>query len=123
MAPEILKGEEAYNYKVDLWSIGVILYKLYFGVFPYNGPSEMAIIEKIEQSGKEALKKTDNKDLDDLIMNLLEKDPSKRFTWYQYFNHSFFNDKNVSFSKPETNSSTESFLTIDALRTSILIIL
>ena len=94
MAPEILKGEETYNYKVDLWSIGVILYKLYFGVFPYTGPNEMAIIEKIEKSGKEILEKTDNKDLDDLIMNLLEKDPSKRFTWDQYFNHSFFKDKN-----------------------------
>ena len=30
MAPEILKGEE-YNYKVDLWSIGIIIYSLYFG--------------------------------------------------------------------------------------------
>ena len=95
MAPEILKGEE-YNYKVDLWSIGIILYKLYFGIFPYNGPSEFSIINKIEKSGKEILKKTDNKDLDDLIMNLLEKDPSKRFTWDQYFNHSFFEDKNIN---------------------------
>ena len=93
MAPEILKEEE-YNYKVDLWSIGVILYKLYFGIFPYNGPSKIAIINEIEQLGKKILKKTDNKDLDDLIMNLLEKDPSKRLTWDQYFNHSFFKNKN-----------------------------
>ena len=95
-APEILKEEEhkKYNYKCDLWSIGVIIYKLYFGKFPYNGQSEYAIINQIEQLGKKILKKTDNKDLDDLIINLLEKDPSKRFTWDQYFNHSFFKDKN-----------------------------
>ena len=27
MAPEVLKGED-YNYKADLWSIGIIIYKL-----------------------------------------------------------------------------------------------
>ena len=34
MAPEILKGEE-YNYKADLWSIAIIIYRLYFGKFPF----------------------------------------------------------------------------------------
>ena len=96
MAPEILKEEEhkKYNYKCDLWSIGVIIYTLYFGIFPYNGETEFEIMNKIENLGKRILKKTDNEDLDDLIINLLEKDPSKRFTWEQYFNHSFFKDKN-----------------------------
>ena len=34
MAPEILKGEE-YNYKADLWSIGIIIYRLYFCKFRF----------------------------------------------------------------------------------------
>ena len=38
--------------------------------------------------------KTDNKDLDDLIINLLEIDSLKRLTWAQYLNHSFFQDTN-----------------------------
>ena len=92
MAPEILKGEE-YNYKCDLWSIGIIIYKLYFGKFPYFGANENAIIKKIEELGNKKLKETDNKELDNLIRNLLEKDPSKRLTWDQYFNHSFFGTK------------------------------
>ena len=92
MAPEILKGEE-YNYKCDLWSIGIIIYKLYFGKFPYIGESETTIINKIEQLGNEILKETDNKELDDLIKNLLEKDQSKRLSWDQYFNHPFFETK------------------------------
>ena len=89
MAPEILKGEK-YNYKCDLWSIGIIIYKLYFGKFPYSGVTENAIINEIEQLGKKILKETDNKELDDLIKKLLEKDPSKRLTWDEYFNHPFF---------------------------------
>ena len=92
MAPEILKGEE-YNYKCDLWSIGIIIYKLYFGKFPYFGANENAIINKIKELGNKILKETDNKELDNLIKNLLEKDSSKRLTWDQYFNHPFFEIK------------------------------
>ena len=92
MAPEILKGEE-YNYKCDLWSIGIIIYKLYFGKFPYFGANENAIINKIEELGNKKLKETDNKELDNLINNLLEKDSTKRLTWDQYFNHPFFEIK------------------------------
>ena len=94
MAPEIIKGEE-YNYKCDLWSIGIIIYKLYFGKFPYNGMNELAVGNKIENLGNKILKKTDNEDLDDLIMKLLEKDPIKRINWELYFNHSFFGKNKI----------------------------
>ena len=36
MAPEILFGH-AYNYKVDVWSLGVLLYEMIFGYCPYEG--------------------------------------------------------------------------------------
>ncbi len=46
MAPEIWKGGE-YNYKVDVWSIGVVMYYLYVdllicrlsGTHPFEGDS------------------------------------------------------------------------------------
>ena len=96
MAPEILKGEK-YNYKCDLWSIGIIIYILYFGIFPYRAKNQKAIINEIEQLGKKILKETDNKELDDLIKKLLEKDPSKRLTWDEYFNHPFFKTKKKNY--------------------------
>ena len=95
MAPEILKGEE-YNYKCDLWSIGIIIYKLYFGKFPYSGLTEEALKSQIENLGNKILKKTDNEDLDDLIMKLLEKDPIKRLNWDSYFNHPFFGKNKIN---------------------------
>ena len=89
MSPEILKGEE-YNYKCDLWSIGVILYRLFFWKAPCNKENEVALINYIEKFGNTLLKKSGDKDFDDLIENLLEKNPKKRLDWNKYLNHSFF---------------------------------
>ena len=48
MAPEILKGEE-YNYKADLWSIGIIIYRLYFGKFLFP-VEKQALVNNIEEN-------------------------------------------------------------------------
>jgi len=93
MAPEILNGKE-YNYKVDLWSIGIIIYRLYFGKSPFPGFEKQALINNIENYGNKLINKTENKELDDLIKRLLEKDASKRLKWDEYLNHAFFKDKN-----------------------------
>lgn len=55
MAPEII-NEEQYNYMVDVWSIGVILFKLMFSKSPFYGKSIMKVIKKIK-SGEYKIKK------------------------------------------------------------------
>ena len=70
MAPEILKGKQ-YNYKCDLWSLGLIIYKLYFNHIPIIGASELAIKNNLENFNINELEKTKNKNLDDLIRKLL----------------------------------------------------
>ena len=56
MAPEILKGE-VYNYKVDLWSLGIIIYRLYFGKSPFPVEKEEALIYYIDKYGNKLIKK------------------------------------------------------------------
>jgi len=94
IAPEILKGKK-YNYKCDLWSLGIIIYMLYFKENPFRGCSQKSIISKLEKMGKNFLKKSGNSIFDNLINGLLEKESKKRFSWKEYLNHSFFQKKPI----------------------------
>ena len=88
MAPEV-SAKEKYNNKCDLWSLGIILYKLYFGEVPYAGETDEAVLNKIRTHKKDILKKSGNNNFDDLINRLLEADPIKRISWEEYFKHPF----------------------------------
>ena len=92
IAPEILKGEN-YDYKCDLWSLGVIIYYLYFQAYPFNAENKNEILFKYNNPEVCTLKKTGNDDLDNLIDRLLKIEPNKRITWSEYFDHPFFNEK------------------------------
>ena len=107
MAPEIMKitEENNYDYKCDLWSIGIIIYQLFFKETPYNGKTEVAMLNQIEKNGLNHLKKTNDEKLDDLINKLLLKEPEKRLSWEDYFNHPFF----INNFKGQGDSDSESF--------------
>ena len=92
MAPEILKGEK-YDNECDLWSLGVIIYILFFKSYPYTALTEVGILTQIAKFGTKLLKKSKNFNFDNLIEGLLEINPKKRLTWEKYFNHPFFENK------------------------------
>jgi len=98
-APEILK-EETYNFKADLWSLGSIIYQLYFCEFPYPPHKTLMLY-----SQNYKIKKTQNKQLDDLIDKLLLEDPDLRLNWDDYFIHPFFvGEKNNNQILDKTNN-------------------
>ena len=97
MSPEELKNQ-IISTKSDIWSLGIIIYYLYFKEYPYNG-REYNIIKQIEENKK--LKSTNNKELDDLIQQMLQPNANKRISWNNYFQHSFF--KNNSNSLNQSN--------------------
>ena len=84
MAPEILNDEE-YNYKCDLWSLGVIIYQMFFKQYPYNSSTETGLLKQINNYEQKLLKKTKDAKLDYLISKLLIKEPKMRMTWDEYF--------------------------------------
>ena len=91
ISPEIL-GEKKNKLKSNLWSIGILIYVLYFKEYPFKGHSQKEILKQISQKEK-LLKKTEISELDDLIQNLLIENPSKRLSWEEYFKHPFFKDR------------------------------
>jgi len=48
MAPEILKKQK-YDFAVDWWSFGVLLYEMIIGVFPFDEETEKELCRAICQ--------------------------------------------------------------------------
>jgi len=87
MAPEILNEDNDFS-KCDLWSLGIIIYFMYFKEYPYFGNSEVGLLKDI--NSKKKLKSIENKELNDLMTKLLKININERLSWNQYFNHPFF---------------------------------
>ena len=88
-APEICFGQ-SYNEKCDLWSIGIMIYHLYFHCLPDQclNFSPMAYFETIINNVHNS-KHMDNQ-LRDLLNKLLVINQEQRISWDEYFNHPFF---------------------------------
>lgn len=87
MAPELVR-QQPYNYTVDLWSLGVILYELAVGRPPFYTDRIVSLIEMIV---REPVKypPTMSPEFQNFLAGLLNKDPSKRMTWPEILSHPF----------------------------------
>ncbi len=80
MAPEVFLGKE-YNQKADLWSIGVIIYFMYFNEYPFQNSNELL-------NGK--LKKIPvDEEFKNLLLNLLKVEVVERISWKNFLKHPF----------------------------------
>ena len=83
MAPEVLDGH--YDYKCDLWSLGVLLYVFMSGYLPFQGQSRNEVFNKIA-TGKYHFKHVEFEQCSSLVIDLIEKllvvDPNKRLNAY-----------------------------------------
>uniref|UniRef100_A0A8C6U9X6 Serine/threonine-protein kinase ULK3 n=1 Tax=Neogobius melanostomus TaxID=47308 RepID=A0A8C6U9X6_9GOBI len=90
MAPEMVCRRQ-YDSRVDLWSVGVILYEALFGRAPFASRSYAELEEKIRsnQPIELPLGMKVSKDCRDLLLRLLERNPDTRITFAEFFLHPF----------------------------------
>jgi len=89
-APELTELHPIYDgKKTDVWSIGVLLYVLVCGKFPWYDPDMMILFQKIKWDPL-ILPSHLSPDLKDLLSKLLDKDPYHRIRIPNIRNHAWF---------------------------------
>lgn len=90
MAPEMVCRQQ-YDARVDLWSVGVILYEALFGRPPFASKSFLELEGKIRSSKAVELPAGSrvSPECRDLLLRLLERDPEQRIIFEEFFTHPF----------------------------------
>ncbi|XP_032666992.1 serine/threonine-protein kinase ULK3 isoform X2 [Odontomachus brunneus] len=90
MAPEMLLKHK-YDARVDLWSVGVIMYECLFGKAPYSSSSFQELAEKIKDCRPIEIPKAAHVSTmcKNLLMALLKHNPVDRITYDEFFAHDF----------------------------------
>ncbi|KAK8762583.1 hypothetical protein V5799_026150 [Amblyomma americanum] len=96
MAPEMLLSDH-YDNKVDLWSVGIIMYECLFGNAPYASPTFEEVAAKIRTDKPIQLPQgaTVSDCCADLLLKLLQRNPEKRIGFEEFFAHPFVDLEHV----------------------------
>ncbi|KAL4445560.1 hypothetical protein ABPG74_004634 [Tetrahymena malaccensis] len=94
MAPEVLK-QKSYGFEVDVYSLGVILYQMVQGGYPFYENSDKKLLNKIkEQNIKFSDDKPVSLEFQDLIKQMLKYKKKQRITWSGIINHQSIQPEN-----------------------------
>lgn len=101
MPPEVYRNEP-YNFGMDMWAVGVIMYEMLYWQVPFDGNSEKELMSNVCSKQPKFVHKIDPKDKGteerekysqnciDLVTRLLDKNKNTRITAAQAKDHPFF---------------------------------
>ena len=105
MAPEVFESEK-YDFSVDIWSLGILLYEMYHKKTPFYGSTAFIIYKNII-SGNLNFREDIDQNTKDLILGILKVKPENRLNLKEILEHDFF--KEESYLKNEENFEDEEF--------------
>lgn len=98
MAPEVLQFQR-YDYKVDMWSVGVILFELLNGYPPFRGRTNFQLLQNIKSSSclpfSQHILSGLHPDCVDICSRLLSANPVQRLSFDEFYHHKFLRIKGV----------------------------
>lgn len=90
VSPEILSGSTPYSGRMaDMWSLGVMLYTMLVGRYPFHDPDPATLFSKIRR-GQCCLPEGLSPKAKCLLQSLLRKEPSERLTAAELLAHPWF---------------------------------
>ena len=94
-SPELVSGEHFQSsIKIDIWSLGVILYLMWYKMFPFDGATDEKVSEKIANEDVCFPKNVKiKKSLADLIEGCLRKNPKRRIDCNDKLFENWYNDQ------------------------------
>lgn len=78
MAPEITRKSDYEGMPVDIWALGVLLYVMLTGTFPFRGTSEQDLYARIQRGSYKEVHEAIPAQAQRLIRSCLEVDPRRR---------------------------------------------
>ena len=90
VSPEILDPNKSYSGKAaDVWSLGVMLYTILVGRYPFHDRDPAALFTKIRR-GEFTIPDTITSRPKCLLRNLLRREPSERLSANEILHHPWF---------------------------------
>ncbi|KAF9764848.1 putative serine/threonine-protein kinase KIN1 like protein [Nosema granulosis] len=90
-APELLMGHRYCGPEIDIWSLGVVLYVLLNGCVPFDDKDVVNLQGKIKEADFE-FKKHLSEEVKQLILGMLQPNPSSRFTLDHIISSAWLNE-------------------------------
>jgi len=122
MAPEVIRSLQ-YDGKADLWSIGTIMYQCLTGKAPFQAQTPQALKQFYERNINLApsIPSSTSRELTDLIVRILKRNPKERIDYEEFFNHPFLTKSQpMPISSGRTQGSNMSIISSSPLREGIL---
>ncbi|MCQ2817383.1 MAG: mitogen-activated protein kinase kinase [archaeon] len=96
MSPERIFGEK-YSFNSDVWSLGLVIYELASGLFPYSsGRDTLMLLTQIQNNQEPTLPNdgTYSPELQNFIVRCLQKNPEQRDSVIELMNHPWIKEYN-----------------------------